>query len=55
MKIGDTFTVELTEDLVTGELILPIPEAIINANEWFEGTLLEISVDGSEIIITEAD
>lgn len=53
MHIGEKFTVELQEDVVTGDLLLPIPEAILNANGWFEGTELEILVDGNDIIIKE--
>jgi len=53
MRIGEKFTVELTEDVATGEVLLPIPEAILNANGWFEGTELEILIEGDDLIIKE--
>ena len=44
-------TVEV--DPVTGEYYLVIPEWIVNENGWYEGTELNMEVDGSSIIITE--
>jgi hypothetical protein len=44
-------TVEV--DPVTGEYYLVIPEWIVNENGWYEGTEVNMEVDGSSIIITE--
>lgn len=44
-------TVEV--DPITGEYYLVIPEWIVNENGWYEGTELNMEVDGSSIIITE--
>ena len=44
-------TVEV--DPVTGEYYLVIAEWIVNENGWYEGTELNMEVDGSSIIITE--
>ncbi len=40
-------------DPVTGEYYLIIPEWIINENGWYEGTQLNMEVDGESIIISE--
>ena len=45
--------VELQEDVATGELLCPIPEAILNEYGWYEGTELEWVSDGGEIILRE--
>ena len=45
--------VELQEDVATGELLCPIPEAILNEFGWYEGTELEWVSDGGEIILRE--
>lgn len=55
MDTGDRFIVELVEDIVTGDLLLPIPQAIISECNWFEGTELSIEMEGDEIIIKEVD
>lgn len=53
MNRDTRFTVELIEDVVSGELLLPIPEQILSEMGWYEGTELEINVQGKELIITE--
>lgn len=55
MDTGDRFIVELVEDIVTGDLLLPIPQAIISECNWFEGTELSIEMEGDEIIIKEVN
>lgn len=54
MYRGDKFTVELEEDISTGELMLPIPESILNSFGWYEGTVLEVTVEGNSIVIQES-
>ena len=47
--------VPIEVDSVTGEYYITIPEWIINENGWYEGTTLNMEVDGESIIITEVD
>lgn len=42
-------------DPVTGEYVLVIPEWIISEYGWYEGTQLNIEVEGECIIIREVD
>ena len=42
-------------DPVTGEYVLVIPEWIISEYGWYEGTELNIEVEGECIIIREVD
>ena len=46
--------VELQEDIATGELLCPVPEAILNEFGWYEGTDLEWVFDGDELILRES-
>lgn len=49
---GENFsTVEV--DPVTGEYVAQIPEWIISEFGWYEGTQLNLEVDGDSILITE--
>jgi hypothetical protein len=40
-------------DPVTGEYVALVPEWIISEYGWYEGTQLNIEVDGDSIVITE--
>lgn len=40
-------------DPVTGEYLTSIPEWIISEYGWYEGTQINLEVDGDSIIITE--
>jgi len=42
-------------DPVTGEYVLVIPEWIISEYGWYEGTQLNMEVEGECIIIREVD
>jgi len=42
-------------DPVTGEYVIIIPEWIISEYGWYEGTQLNMEVDGDAIVITEYD
>jgi len=42
-------------DPVTGEYVIIIPEWIISEYGWYEGTQLNMEVDGDAIVITECD
>ena len=46
--------VELKEDVASGELILEIPEAILNELGWYEGSELELTLKGDELILRDA-
>lgn len=46
-------TVEV--DPITGEYYLRIPEWMINEFEWYEGTPVNMEVDGECIIINEIE
>jgi len=47
------FIVELTEDVATGELVLPVPQEVLNEMGWYEGTELKWYVEGNELILRE--
>ncbi len=40
-------------DPVTGEYLITVPEWIINEFGWYEGTEINLEVDGNSIIITD--
>ena len=44
-------TVEV--DPVTGEYVIKVPEWIISEFGWFEGTEINMEVDGDSIVVTE--
>ena len=44
-------TVEV--DAITGEYYINIPEWVLSEFEWYEGTVVNMEVDGETIIITE--
>ena len=49
---GENFsTVEV--DPVTGEYVIQVPEWVISAFGWYEGTEINMEVDGDAIVITE--
>tara|TARA_B100001094_G_scaffold278254_1_gene287593 strand:- start:33083 stop:33277 length:195 start_codon:yes stop_codon:yes gene_type:complete len=49
---GENFTtVEI--DPVTGEYVLQIPEWVVSEFGWYEGTEINMEVDGDAIVITE--
>ena len=41
MTTTSSWTVTVEEDPETGELILPLPEAMLTTLKWFEGDILE--------------
>ena len=49
---GENFsTVEV--DSVTGEYVIRVPEWIISEFGWYEGTEINMEVDGNSIVVTE--
>jgi len=53
MNRDKRMTVELQEDVATGELFCLVPEAILSENCWYEGTVVEWVFDGDELILRE--
>ena len=52
MNTSTTFTTS-EEDVVTGELVL-CPRRIISEMGWYEGTELEWTIEGNEIILRDS-
>ena len=49
---GENFsTIEV--DSVTGEYVIQVPEWIISEYGWYEGTEINMEVDGNSIVVTE--
>lgn len=49
---GENIT-SIEVDPITGEYVALVPEWIISEYGWYEGTQLNIEVDGDSIVITE--
>jgi len=49
---GENFTT-VEVDPITGEYYINIPEWVLNEFEWYEGTVVNMEVDGDSILITE--
>ena len=49
---GQNFTT-VEVDPVTGEYVIQVPEWIISEFGWYEGTEINMEVDGDSVIITE--
>ncbi len=51
---GDIFeSIEI--DPISGDYYITIPEQIMNDLEWYEDTKIKFSIEGSEVILSEAD
>ena len=55
MNRDKRFIVELQEDVASGDLVLPIPEELLSEFGWYEGTELEITLEGDELILRESN
>ncbi len=53
MEKENYYISEIIEDLVTGELLVKIPEQILNDMDWYEGTEIEWTLDGGSAVLTE--
>ena len=49
---GENFS-SVEVDTVTGEYVITIPEWIISEFGWYEGTEINMEVDGDAIVVTE--
>jgi antitoxin component of MazEF toxin-antitoxin module len=51
-----TYTVILEEDPATGDLIMPIPAELLAEANWYEGDILEWSIqENGQIILHKKD
>jgi len=48
------FIVELKEDVASGELVLEIPQSIVSELGLYEGSELEWTLEGDEMILRDA-
>lgn len=55
MKHNESYVVELEENISTGELMVGVPEAILNSMGWYEGTQLEWVLENDELLLKEVD
>lgn len=53
MEKENYYITEVIEDIVTGELLVSIPQQILNEMDWYEGTELEWTFDGDRALLTE--
>ena len=51
---GDIFA-SIEVDPISGDYYITIPEQIMNDLEWYEDTKIKFSIEGSEVILSEAD
>ena len=51
---GENFS-SVEVDTVTGEYVIKVPEWIISEFGWYEGTEINMEVDGDSILITELE
>ena len=49
---GENFT-NVEVDPVTGEYVINLPEWVVSEFGWYEGTEVNMEVDGDAIVITE--
>ena len=47
--------VELKEDVATGEVVLDVPEVILNEMGWYEGSSVEWILEGNELLLRDAN
>ena len=47
--------VELKEDVATGEVVLDVPEVILNEMGWYEGSSVEWVLEGNELLLRDAN
>lgn len=51
---GENFTT-VEVDPVSGEYVIQVPEWIMSEYGWYEGTQINMEVDGHSIVITECE
>ena len=42
-------------DPISGQYFITVPEQIVNELEWYEDTKIKFLVDGSDLILSEAN
>jgi hypothetical protein len=53
MERENFYVSEIIEDLVTGELLVTIPEQILNEMNWYEGAVLKWTLDDNCALLQE--
>ena len=53
MNHRNSFIAEVEENIASGDLMITIPEEIINSMDWYEGTELEWVLDNGEVFLRE--
>jgi antitoxin component of MazEF toxin-antitoxin module len=53
-NFGDNFQ-PLQVDSITNDYYVIIPEWIVNELSWYEDTEIKLSLDGSDLILTEKE
>ena len=54
-KNSGPIKVSLGVDEITGDYMIDLPEFLINDMGWYEGTVLELRVDGNDLVIEKAE
>ena len=54
-KNSGPIKVSLGVDEITGYYMIDLPEFLINDMGWYEGTVLELRVDGNDLVIEKAE
>ena len=52
-KNRENETTSISVDPVTGDYLMVLPEWILNEFGWYEDTVLDLKVEGNEIVISE--
>ena len=55
MKKFDKFQTPIRVDNVTNEYIIAVPESYVNELNWYEETVISISLDGDGLYLEEAN
>ncbi len=55
MKKSDKFQVPIRVDPVTDEYIIAVPESYVNELNWYEETVISISLEGDGLYIEESN
>ncbi len=53
MKKSDKFKTPIRVDNVTNEYIIAVPESYVNELNWYEETVISISLDGDGLYLEE--
>ena len=54
-KNSDNIFESIEIDPITGQYFITIPEQIMNELSWYEDAKIQFSIEGNEVVLTEAD